>query len=87
MALLCHFFLLRTNGEHTLACANFVAYSKANAISKTGKRADNFRSKWVMMDARCIHSQLALPKEPPSLTKGGLARSLPMTGRSWCWRR
>ena len=65
MALLCHFFSLRINGEHTSACANFVTYSKANAISKTGNRVDDFRSKWVMMDARCIHSRLVLPTEQP----------------------
>ena len=65
VALLRHFFSLRTNGDHTSACAGFVAYSKANAISKTGKRVDGFGSKWVMMNARCIHPQLALPTAPP----------------------
>ena len=65
MALLRHFFSLRITGSHTSACAGFVAYSKANAISKTGKRVDGFRSKWVMMDAGCIHSRLVLPTEQP----------------------
>ena len=60
-----HFFYLRINGEHTSACANFIAYSKANVISKTGKRAENFWSKWVMLDARCINSRLALPMGLP----------------------
>ena len=64
VALLRHFFSLRIDGEHTSACADFVAYSKANTISKTGKRVNGFRSKWVMMDARCIHSRLVLPTEP-----------------------
>ena len=34
VALLCHFFFLRINNGHTSGCANFVAASKANAISK-----------------------------------------------------
>ena len=72
MALLRHFFSLRDTGSYTMACAGFVAYSKANAISKAGKRADGFRSKWVMLDAGCINSRLALPT---------------VDGRSWCWRR
>ena len=63
MALLRHFFSLRITGSHTLVSAGFVAYSKANAISKTGKRVDGFQSKWVMLDAGCIHSRLVLPTE------------------------
>ena len=70
MALLRHFFSLRINSEHTSACANFVGYAKANTISKTGKRADNFRSKWVMVDARCIHSRMVLPTRMPQPDKG-----------------
>ena len=65
MALLRHFFSLWVTGSHTLACTGFVTYSKANAISKAGKRADGFRSKWVMLDAGCIHSRLELPMEQP----------------------
>ena len=44
--------LLRINDDHTSGCANFVAAGKANAISKAGKKADGFRSKWVTMDAK-----------------------------------
>ena len=65
MALLRHFFFLQVTSANTLACASFIAYSKANAISKAGKRADGFRSKWVMLDAGCINSRLALPMELP----------------------
>ena len=65
MALLRHFFSLRVSDAHMSACAGFVAYSKANAISKTGKRIDGFRSKWVMMDVGCIHPRLALPTGQP----------------------
>ena len=65
VALLRHFFFLRVTSVHASACAGFVAYSKANAISKAGKRADGFRSKWVMLDAGCINSRLAVPTEQP----------------------
>ena len=70
MALLHHFFSLRINGDHTSACAGFIAYSKANAISKAGKRVDGFRSKWVMMDTKCVHPRLVLPMEMPQSDKG-----------------
>ena len=66
VALLCHFFSLRiTNGHTSDECAGFIAYSKANTISKIGKRVDGFRSKWVMLDAGCINSRLVLPTEQP----------------------
>ena len=65
VALLRHFFFLRVSGEHTSGCANFVACGKANSISSTGKRADNIRSKWVMMDAQRADPRLALPTAAP----------------------
>ena len=65
MALLRHFFSLRLTGANISACAGFVAYSKANMTLKAGKRADGFRSKWVMVDARCNNSLLELPTEQP----------------------
>ena len=73
MALLRHFFFLRINKGRTSGCANFIMAGKANSISKTGKKADGFRSKWAMMDAKCVHPRLMLPTEIPSLTRGGLA--------------
>lgn len=51
-------------------CRHFVAYAKDNAISKTGKRADNYWSKWVMMDSRCIHPRLVFPMEMPQPDEG-----------------
>ena len=65
VALLRHFFSLRVSGAHISACAGFFAYSKSNAISKTGKRIDGFRSKWVMMDVGRIHPRLVLPIGQP----------------------
>ena len=70
MALLHHFFFLRIKYGHTSGCANFVAAGKANAISKAGKKADGFRSKWVMMDAKCVHPWLKLPTEMPQSDVG-----------------
>ena len=70
VALLRHFFFLHFSREHTSGCANFVACGKANSISSTGKRADNIRSKWVMMDAQRVDPRLALPTEAPRQGKG-----------------
>ena len=65
MVLLRHFFFLRVSGERTSGCANFVACGKANSISSTGKRADNIRSEWIMMDAQRADPRLALPTAAP----------------------
>ena len=65
VALLRHFFFLRVSETHISGCANFVACGKANSISSTGERADNIRSKWVMMDSKHAHSCLVLPMEAP----------------------
>ena len=54
VALLRHVFFLCINDGHTSGCANFIAAGKANSISKTGKKVDCFRSKWAMMDAKCV---------------------------------
>src|SRR3954468_6447631 len=70
VALLRHFFFLHVSGEHTSGCANFVACGKANSISSTGKRADNIRSKWVMMDAKHADPHLALPTAGPPPNEG-----------------
>ena len=65
VALLRHCFFLRINKGRTCGCANFIAAGKANAISKAGKKADGFMSKWIMMDAKCFHPRLRLPTEMP----------------------
>lgn len=65
VALLRHFFFLRVSEGHISGCANFVASGKANSISSTGKRADNIRSKWVMVDAKLGHPCLMLPTKAP----------------------
>ena len=70
VALLRHFFFLRINEGHTSGCANFIAAGKANSISKTGKKADNFRAKWVMMDAKCVHPRLVPPTGMTQSDKG-----------------
>ena len=87
VALLHHFLFLRNKGGHCSGCANFVAANGTNAISKAGKRADGFRSKWVMMDAKCVHPRLTLPMEMPQSDEGWLCAKLTDTGRSQCWRR
>ena len=71
-----HFFFLRINDGHTSGCANFVAAGKANTISKAGKKAEGFRSKWVMMDAKCAHPRLTLPMEMPQSNEGWLCAKL-----------
>ena len=63
--LLRHFFYLRVKDGPCSGCVNFVAANKTNAISKAGKKAEGFRSKWVLMDAMCSHPRLVLPTEMP----------------------
>ena len=70
VVLLLHFFFLRVSEGHISGCANFVASGKANSISSTGKRADNIRSKWVMMDAKRADPRLVLPTVAPSSNRG-----------------
>ena len=65
MALLRHLFYLRIKDGHCSGCVNFVAANKTNAISKAGKKAEGFRSKWVLMDAKCSHPRLVRPMEMP----------------------
>ena len=54
----------------TSRCANFVAAKKTNTISKAGKKAEGFRSKWVLMDAKCSHPRLVLPMGMPTSHDG-----------------
>ena len=65
VALLRHFFFLHVSEGHISRCTNFVTTGKVNSISSTEKRANNIRSKWVMMDAKLAHPRLMLPTEAP----------------------
>ena len=66
VALLRHYFSLRTSCGSASACASFVAYGSSIAISNPGRRIEGFRSKWVLVDAGCIHPRLMLPTGHPS---------------------
>ena len=66
MALLRHYFYLRTSRSPASACACFIAYGGTIAISNLGKRIEGFRSKWVLADAGRIHPRLILPTEQPT---------------------
>ena len=55
VALLRHYFSLRTSRGSVSACASFVTYSSSIAISNPGKRIEGFRSKWVLVDAGRVH--------------------------------
>ena len=66
VALLRHYFSLRTSHGSASACASFVAYGGSIAISNPGKRIEGFRSKWVLVDVWCIHPRLILPTEHPA---------------------
>ena len=82
VALLHHFFSLQVTGVRTSACAGFVAYSKANAISKAGKRVDGFGvsgSCW-MPDASTLG--WCCPQSSPRLMRHGPVRSLTTDGQS-----
>src|SRR3954470_3697299 len=66
VALLRHYFSLRVTRGSPSACASFVAYGGAIAISNPGKRIEGFWSKWVLVDAGRIHPRLILPAEQPA---------------------
>src|SRR4051812_44921541 len=66
VALLRHYFYLRTSRGSPSACVSFVACGSAMAISNPGKRIEGFRSKWVLVDAGRIHPRLILPAEQPA---------------------
>ena len=66
MALLRHYFYLRTSRGPASVCASFIAYGGAIAISNPGKRIEGFRSKWVLVDAGRVHPRLVLPTGHPS---------------------
>src|SRR3954463_4910807 len=66
VALLRHYFSLWVTRGSPSACASFVAYGSAIAISNPGKRIEGFRSKWVLVDAGRIHPRLILPAEQPA---------------------
>ena len=76
VALLRHFFYLRLKEGHCSGCANFVVANGTNAISKARKKAEGFRSKWVLMDAKCSHPRLVLPTEMPVSQEGWLRAKL-----------
>src|SRR3954469_7806905 len=65
VALLRHYFSLRVTRGSPSACASFVAYGGAIAISNPRKGIEGFRSKWVLVDAGRIHPRLILPAEQP----------------------
>ena len=65
MALLRHFFYLRLKEGHCSGCANFVAANGSNAISRARKKAEGFRNKWVLMDAKSPYPRLVLPTRRP----------------------
>ena len=66
VALLRHYFSLRVSRGSPSACAGCVAYGGTISISNPGKRVEGFRSKWVLVDAGCIHPRLILPAEQPA---------------------
>ena len=76
MALFRHFFYLRIKNGPCLGCANFVGANKTNAISKAGKKAEGFRSKWVLMDTKRSHPRLVLPMETLVSQEGWLCTKL-----------
>ena len=80
VALLRHFFFLQIKEGHCSLCVGFIAANKTNAISK----AEGFRSKWVLMDAKCSHPRLVLPTEMPVSQEGWLRAKLTDPGRCRC---
>ena len=66
VALLRHYFYLRTSRGTASACTSFIVYGGSIAISNPGKRIEGFRSNWVLVDAGRIHPRLIVPTEQPT---------------------
>ena len=75
VALLRHFFFLRIKEGYRSGCVSFVTANKTNAISKAGKKAEGFRSKWVLMDAKCSHPGWCCRQRCLRPKRGGFTRS------------
>nr|XP_020195989.1 uncharacterized protein LOC109781799 [Aegilops tauschii subsp. strangulata] len=70
VALFCHFFYLRINGNQCSGCACFITDNGSNAISRARKKVEDFRNKWVFMDAKCSYPRLELPTGLPIPREG-----------------
>ena len=63
VALFRHFFSLRLHdGAQWSACVSFVAAQSGNMLLKAGKKVENFRHRWVLMDLKDTNPRLDLPK-------------------------
>ena len=74
VALLCHFFLRLKEGPCS-GCVGFVAANKITAILKAGKKAEGFRSKWVLMDAKHLHPGCCCQRRLLCPRRDGFAQS------------
>ena len=76
MALPGHFFFLRLKEGPCSGCVGFVVANKTNAILKARKKAEGFKSKWVLADAKRVHPWLVLSTEMPVSHEGWLRAKL-----------
>ena len=66
IALLRHFFYLRIHDQaHRSRCVSFIAVHSGNTLMRVRKKVEDFRRKWIYMDARGLHARLELPTEMP----------------------
>jgi hypothetical protein len=65
IALFCHFFYLQITPDQCSGCVHFVAAHTGNGISKSKKKVEDFRCKWVFVDAKSSRRCLVLPDTPP----------------------
>ena len=70
VALLCYFFYLLVKEGPCSGCAKFVAANRSNAISRPGKKVEDFRNKWLLMDASHSYPGLVLLTGMPAPHKG-----------------
>ena len=64
IVLLRHFFSLwiHDSTQHS-GCISFVTPHDGNVLMRDGKKVEDFRRKWIYMDAKGLHARLELPTE------------------------
>ena len=87
MALFRHFFYLRVNGSQCSGCASFIAANGRNAIWRAGKKVEDFRNKWIFMDAKRSYPRLELPNGLPMPQDGWSHEKPTDPWAKHCWIR
>ena len=70
VALFHHFFYLQASSGQYSGCVYFVAANGSSASCQAGKKVEDFRNKWIFMDAKRSYPQLEMPTGLPTPQEG-----------------